>query len=116
MPELAVGPRDPGDEAVGLDGAKNRPCFGIDLMDLPVLILPYPERPFGPGEARVITALGRRDRGEHKTRLRIDLLDATLADLKQVLAVESRSCIRGDINRAHRLPAFRIQGVQLVSG
>src|SRR5580700_2809934 len=27
VPELAVGPGDPGDEAVGLDGAKNRPCL-----------------------------------------------------------------------------------------
>src|SRR6266540_4643007 len=46
VPELSVDPGDPGDEAVGLDGAKNRPCLGIDLMDLPVL--PHPERPFGP--------------------------------------------------------------------
>ena len=36
--------------AVGLDRAKNRPCLGIDLMDLPVPILPHPERPFGPRE------------------------------------------------------------------
>ena len=32
MPELSVEPGDPGDEAVGLDRAKNRPCFGIDLI------------------------------------------------------------------------------------
>src|SRR6266478_1418641 len=36
--------------AVGLDRAKNRPCLGIDLMDLPVPILPHPECPFGPRE------------------------------------------------------------------
>ena len=53
VPEFAVDPGDPGDEAVGLDGAKNRACFGIDLMDLPIAILPHPERPFGPGEAGV---------------------------------------------------------------
>jgi hypothetical protein len=41
---------------------------------------------------------------------------AILGDLKQVLlAVERRSCMCGDINRAHRLPARRIEGVQLVS-
>jgi hypothetical protein len=40
MPELAVDPGDPGDDAVGLDGAKNRPCLGIDLMDLPAPMLP----------------------------------------------------------------------------
>src|SRR5271157_2386678 len=52
MPELSVDPGDPGDEAVGLNGAKNCPCLGIDLMDLPVLILPHPERTFGPREPR----------------------------------------------------------------
>ena len=116
VPELSVDPGDPGDEAVGLDGAKNRPCLGIDLMDLPVPILPHPERPFGPREPRVTAAAGRRDRGEHTAGLRIDLLDAILGDLKQVLAVEGRSCMRGDIDRAQRLPARRIEGVQLVSG
>src|SRR5882724_8272344 len=50
VPKLTVDPGDPGDEAVRLDRAKNRPCFGIDLMDLPVPILPHPERPFGPRE------------------------------------------------------------------
>src|SRR6266436_2478675 len=56
VPELSVDPGDPGDEAVGLDRAKNRPCLGIDLMDLPVPILPHPERPFGPREPRVTAA------------------------------------------------------------
>src|SRR5439155_18510881 len=28
VPQLSVDPGDPGDEAVGLDRAKNRPCFG----------------------------------------------------------------------------------------
>src|SRR4029453_1806611 len=97
VPELSVDPRDPGDEAVGLDRAKNRPCLGIDLMDLPVPILPDPERPFGPREPRVTAAAGRRDRGEHPAGLRIDLLDAISGDLKQVLAVEGGSRIRDDI-------------------
>ena len=30
VPKLSVDPGDPGDEAVGLDGAKNRPGLGID--------------------------------------------------------------------------------------
>ncbi len=50
VPELSLDPGDSGDEAGALDGAKNRACFGIHLMDLPVFILPDPERPFGPGE------------------------------------------------------------------
>src|SRR5205809_7023308 len=41
VPQLSLDPGDPGDEAVGLDRAKNRPCLGIDLMDLPVLILSH---------------------------------------------------------------------------
>src|SRR4029453_15653727 len=36
VPELSIDPGNPGDEAVGLDRAKNRACLGIDLMDLPV--------------------------------------------------------------------------------
>src|SRR6266851_1264128 len=115
VPELAVDPGDPGDEAVRLDGAENRPGLGIDLMDLAVPILPHPERPFGPREPRVAAAAGRRNRGEHPAGLRIDLLDAIFGELKQVLAVEGRSRMRGDIDRAQRLPARRIEGVQRVS-
>ena len=59
MPELAVDPGDAGDEAAGLDGAKNRSRLGIDLMDLPVPTLAYPERPFGPCEPRVTATAGR---------------------------------------------------------
>ena len=41
VPELSVDPGDPGDEAVGPDDAKNRPCLGIDQMDIPVPIQPH---------------------------------------------------------------------------
>src|SRR3954447_2271659 len=51
VPQLAIDPGDTGDEAVRLDGAKNSPCFWIDLMNFPGPILPDPKRPFGPGEA-----------------------------------------------------------------
>jgi hypothetical protein len=116
VPELSVDPGDAGDETAGLDSAKNRSRLGIDLMDLPVFILPHPERPFGPCESRMTAAAGRRNCGEHTAGLRVYLLDATLGDLKQVLAVEGRSCIRGDTKRAQRLSARRIEGAQLVSG
>jgi hypothetical protein len=33
-----------------------------------------------------------------------------------VPAVEGRSCMRGDIDREHRLPARRIEGIELLSG
>src|SRR5690606_27131925 len=73
MPQLVVGPGDARDEAVRLDRAERRPRFGIDLVDLPVPVLPDPERPFGPCEAGDAPAAGGRDRGEHATALRIDL-------------------------------------------
>src|SRR5262245_52849357 len=82
VPQLSVDPGDPGDEAIGLNRAKNRPCLGIDLIDLPVPVLPHPECPFGPREPRVTAAAGRRDRGQHSAGLRVDLLDATRGDLE----------------------------------
>src|SRR5262245_15579838 len=70
VPELAVDPGDSGDDTVGLDGAEDRSCLGIDLMDLPAAMLPYPERPFGPREPGVTAAAGRRNGGEHTASLR----------------------------------------------
>jgi hypothetical protein len=116
VPELSVDPGDAGDEALGLDRAKNRSGLRIDLIDLPVSILPHPERALRPREPRVTTAAGRRDRGEHTAGLRIDLLDAILGELKEVLAVEGRSRVPGDIDRAQRLPVLGIEGNQRVSG
>jgi len=84
-------------------------------MDLPVSILPDPKRTFGPCESRVAAAAGRRDRGQHTASFGIDLLDAILGDLKQVLAIESRSCVRRDLDRAHHLSARWIEGIQLVA-
>lgn len=50
VPERAVDPGDPGDEAIGNDGAQNRAGLGIDLVDLPVPMLPDPQRSLGPGQ------------------------------------------------------------------
>jgi hypothetical protein len=116
VPELAVDPGDAGNDAVGFDGAKNSSRFGIDLMDLPASVLPYPQRAFRPREPRVTATARRRDRREHTARFRIDLLDAILGDLKQVLAVEGGSRMRGDIDRADGLSTLRVEGIQLVSG
>ena len=84
-------------------------------MDLPVSILPHPERPFGPREPRVTAAARRRDRGDDTAALRVDLLDAIFGELIEVLAVASRSRMGGDIDRAQRLPALGIEGLQRVS-
>src|SRR5579884_3480832 len=43
VPEVAIAPGHAGDAAVGLDGAEDRPGLGIDLMDLPLLVLTDPE-------------------------------------------------------------------------
>ena len=107
VPELSVDPSNSGDEAVGLDGAKNRAGVGIDLMDLSLAILADPECPFGPGESRVATAPRRGNRSEDMAGLRIDLLDAILGELKQMLAIKSSSRVRRDIDRAQL--SFRSQ-------
>jgi len=116
VPEFPIDPAHPGDEAVGLDGAKNGACLGINLIDLSIPILSDPESTFGPRAARVAATARRRDRREHPATLRIDLLNAIFGDLKQVLAVEGGSCMRSDINRAQHLPAGWVEGVQLVPG
>src|SRR5262249_49788417 len=86
------------------------------LMDFSLAILPDPERPFGPGEPRVAAAAERGNGGEHAAGRRVDLLDAILGDLKQVLAVEGRSGMRRDIDRARHRAVRRIEGVELVAG
>src|SRR5262249_21115437 len=116
VPELAVDPSDPGDIAPTVDGAQNRPDPGIDLLDPPVAILPHPQRPLRPREPRVGAAPGRRDRGEHAAGLRVDFLNAIFGNLKQVLAVKGGPGMRGHIDRAHGIPARRIEDGEPVPG
>ena len=82
VPEFSIQPGDPGDEAVGLDGAKNCSRLRIDLMYFAVSVLPYPQRSFGPRKARVSATPGRRNGREHIAALRIDLLNTVFDDLK----------------------------------
>ena len=58
VPELAVHPGDAGDEAIRLDRAQDGAGLGVDLVDLAGAVLADPERPLGPGQARV-AAVGR---------------------------------------------------------
>src|SRR5258705_11390866 len=115
MPKLSIHPGDSGDEAVGFDGAKNRAGLGIDLMDLPIPMLPDPQRSFRPREPRIATTAGRWESGEHTAGLWIDLMDAILGNLKEVLPIECSSRMRSDIKRALHFPTRRIERVQLVS-
>ena len=85
-------------------------------MDLPVPILTNPKRSFRPREAGVPAAARRRDRGHHTAGDWIDLLDPILGELKQVVAVERRSRMRGDIDRTHSFTARGIKGLQCVAG
>src|SRR5262249_2354006 len=115
MPQLAVDPGDAGDEAVGLDRAKDRSGFGVDLMDPPLPILTDPERSLGPGEARVTSAAWRRNGAEHATGLRFALLDAILGELIEMPAVAGGAGMRGDIDWAQHRAAHRIEGVHPVA-
>jgi hypothetical protein len=114
MPKLSIDPSDPGDEAVRFYGAKNLAGLRIDLIDLPVSILPDPKRTFGPRESRAAAA-GRWDGGEYTASFGIDLVDAILGDLKQVFAIEGSSCMCRDIDRARHLSARGIKGIQLIA-
>src|SRR5271154_7002767 len=83
-------------------------------MDLPVPILPHPERAFGPRKSRT-GSLGRRNCAEHAAGVRVNLLDAVARKLEQVATVERRSRMRGDVDSADLLPTFGIKCVEFVS-
>ena len=85
-------------------------------MNLALAILPDPEGSFGPREPGGGAAVRRRDAGEHPAALRIDLLDTVLGELEQMLAVEGRPGMCGDLDHAHGLAARGIEGVELVAG
>ena len=101
----------------GLDGAKDRPGFadrsdgscGRDAGRPRASLPPRRVRNAPPSPGAGIVASTRPVSG-------IDLLDTILGDLEQVLAVEGGSRMRGDIERAHRLAALGIEGVQPVAG
>lgn len=115
MPEFAVDPGDAGNETVGLDGTKDCPGFGINLMDFPVAVLPDPQCAFGPCETRV-TAGRRWDRGEYAAGRRIDFVDLIFGDLEQMLVVEGGTGVPGESNRVRGLAAGGVDCVQLVAG
>src|SRR4029077_9520966 len=114
VPELAIDPGHAGDEAVGFDRAQNFPRLRVDLMDLAITVLPDPERPLRPCEARVTAPAGCRDGGKHLPGLRINLVDALLRDLKEMPPVEGCPGMRRHGERAQCLAARRIEGAERV--
>src|SRR5665213_1191640 len=115
VPELAIDPGHAGDDTVGFDGAENFSGLGIDLMDFLAAVLADPERAFRPGEAGIAAIAGRRNRRKHTAGVRIDLVDPVFGDLKQMPAVERRSGVRGDVDRAQRVAARWIERAERVS-
>src|SRR6266542_1077650 len=109
VPELAVHPGNARDEAIRINRAQDRAGLGVDLADLAGAILSDPERPLGPGQARV-AAVGRcRDGGHDLARAGVDLLDAVVGQLPQVLAVESSAGVGGDRELADQRAALGIE-------
>ncbi|MNY57074.1 hypothetical protein D3C86_1932240 [compost metagenome] len=85
-------------------------------MDFSPPMLAHPQRTFRPCKAGVATVARRRDRRKYAAGLRIDLLDAILGDLEQVLPVEGRARMGGDIDGTHRLTALGVERIQFVAG
>src|SRR5690349_8727760 len=115
VPQLSVHPRHTRDEPVRFDRAQDLPRLGVDLMDLPRPMLSDPQRPLGPRESGVAAIARRRDAREDPSTLRIDLVDLLLGDLEEMRPVERRPGVRGDLERAHRLPALRIERSHVVT-
>src|SRR5579883_2095610 len=116
VPEFPVHPGDAGDVAVSVDRAQNGTGVRVDLVDFPLPILPYPQRAFRPRQPRITAVAGRGNRGDHPSALRVDFLDMTLCDLEQVMPVERRARVRGDVDGAQGFSALRIERVQSVAG
>mmetsp|Transcript_23675 Transcript_23675/g.56340 ORF Transcript_23675/g.56340 Transcript_23675/m.56340 type:complete len:258 (-) Transcript_23675:185-958(-) len=95
VPELAVHPGHAGHKAVGLQRAANRAGGRVDLMDLARAVFAHPQAALGPGQARVAALAGRRNGRQHAAADRVDLVDARLGDLVEMLAVEGRARIGG---------------------
>ena len=79
---------------------------------LPIPILADPQCPLGPCEPGVAATAGCRDRGEHLSGRRIDLLDAIVRDLKEMMPIEGCPGMRRDVEGSQRLTAPRIEGLE----
>jgi hypothetical protein len=83
-----------------------RRSLGVDLVDLAGAVLADPERPLGPGQARVAAVGGRGNGSDDLARAWVDLLDAVVGELPQVLAVEGGAGVGGDVELADQRAAL----------
>src|SRR5262249_30056554 len=74
-----------------------------------------PQRPFGPREPRVAATPGCGDGGEDLSGRRIDLLDAILGNLIEMLSVECCSGVRRDVERTQCFATRRVEGLERLS-
>src|SRR6185369_11277891 len=65
VPEFAVDPGDARDETIRFDRAQDGAGLGVNLVNLAGAVLSHPERPLGPGQARVAAVGRRRESGDH---------------------------------------------------
>jgi hypothetical protein len=63
------------------DSAQDGVGLGVDLVDPAGTVRADPERPLGPGQARIAALARRRDRGQDGAGGGIDLVDARCGDL-----------------------------------
>src|SRR5690606_17835672 len=81
-----------------------------------VPVMRHPQHAVGPRQAGMAIAVGRRQRGQHLTCLRVDLAYLIAIDLVERLAVERRSRRAWRCNGASRRARVRINGLQAVTG
>src|SRR5690606_15656423 len=96
VPEFALDPGAARHVAVGFEAAQDRAGLGVDLVNDAFLVPSDPERSVGPGQAGTVFAPGRGYRAHDMAVLRIDFLDPSIGDLKNMLAVKGGSRIGCD--------------------
>ncbi|MNF72070.1 hypothetical protein D3C84_540360 [compost metagenome] len=111
MPQSPLDEGDTGDKAVGFNGAQDLAVSGVDLVNLAFLILPHPQRAFGPGQSRIAATTGGGNGRKDMSGPGIDFVDAVFGDLEQVLAIKGSAGMGGNVNRAQHLAAVRVQRI-----
>src|SRR5690606_25102027 len=66
-------------------------------------------------QPRIATAARCGKGGQNFARVRVELLNAVLRDLKQMPSIESRARVRGDVDGAHGLASGGIESIELVA-